>query len=376
MLTEAALPGLWAGDVFAIRGRPPARPTPSRTPQEPRRGWSRRPRLRRWRSAATWRRSRRSGAGSMRRAGRSRSPTYRGRSRSRGSSIWREQWDDARLLLDGLTASSRRRAPGELPLALEALAELDWRTGRWSSGMASAAEGAELADQMDHQLGLIRCLAVLARYHAGMGDEGGCRATLARLRRLVESLEDERWVDGLCEGPAACSPSAAATAPSLPATSAAASMPRVRAVFAIPERLRTSPMRSRRSSSRGAERRRAGGRRPCCSAPGRAGRLSPRPLLRGVGRSLTTVPRGNPVCAGAPSYSRRPPRRSSALERYWHSVSGSGAIGAEPRLASLFARRSRCSMRGERLHGAAGRGQSCGRPASASGGCAARRPLS
>ena len=92
---------------------------------------------------------------------------------------------------------------GSLPLALEALSELDWRTGRWSSGMASAAEGAELADQMDHQLGSrIRCLAVLARYHAGMGDEGGCCATLTRLGRLVESLEGERWVRRLCEGPA------------------------------------------------------------------------------------------------------------------------------------------------------------------------------
>ncbi len=55
---------------------------------------------------------------------------------------------------------------------------------------------------MEHQLGLIRCLAVLARYHAGMGDEEGCLAALARLGPLVESLEGERWIDGLREGPA------------------------------------------------------------------------------------------------------------------------------------------------------------------------------
>ncbi len=375
MLTEAALPGLWAGDVFAAvvpareayalahAAGASARMEQATTVAQMALGrhLEADPALRRWLDTARREEPLTDVAGTL--------------ALSRVL-IWREQWDDARLLLDGLTASSRRRAPGELPLALEALAELDWRTGRWSSGMASAAEGAELSDQMDHQLGLIRCLAVLARYHAGMGDGG---AAAPRLRVSDAWWNRSRASDGStasARAQRACSPSAAATAPSPPTTSAAALMPQVRAVFAIPERLRTSPTRWRRSSSRGVERRRAGGWRLCCSAPRRAGRLSPRPLLRGVGRSSTTVPRGNRVCSGAPSCSRRPPRRSSALERYWRSVSGYDAIGAEPRLASLFARRSSCSMRWERLRGAAGRDPSCGRPASASRVGAVRRPWS
>ena len=201
MLTEAALPGLWAGDVFATVV--PAREAyalahaaglSARMEQATAvahvalgRHLEARPAIARWLDRARREEPLADVAGTL--------------ALSRVL-IWLEQWDDARLLLEALTGSSRRRAPGELPLALEALAELDWRTGRWSSGMALAAEGVELADHMDHELGLIRCLAVLGRYHAAMGDDGDCRAALARLRRLVAPLEGEGWIDGLSEGPA------------------------------------------------------------------------------------------------------------------------------------------------------------------------------
>jgi DNA-binding CsgD family transcriptional regulator len=201
MLTEGALPGLWAGDVFAAVV--PARAayalaraagTTARMEQATTvaqvalgRHLEARPALARWLDRARREEPLADVAGTL--------------ALSRVL-IWREQWDEARLLLEGLTGSSRRRAPGELPLALEALAELDWRTGRWSSGQALAAEGVELADQMDHQLGLIRCLAVLARYHAVMGNDGDCRAALVRLAGLLASLAGETWIEGLSEGPA------------------------------------------------------------------------------------------------------------------------------------------------------------------------------
>ena len=102
----------------------------------------------------------------------------------------------------GFIARARRQAPGELPLALEVLADLEWRTGSWSSGRSAALEGVELAEQMEQELALIRCLAVLARYHAVMGDDDECEAALDRLGRLLEPLAQEQWTIGFLQGPA------------------------------------------------------------------------------------------------------------------------------------------------------------------------------
>ena len=286
--------------------------------------------------------------------------------------IWLEQWNEARSLLERLTGSSRRRAPGELPLALEALAELDWRTGRWSSGMASAAEGVELADHMDQELGLIRCLAVLARYHAAMGDEGDCRAALTRLRapgRTRSTASDGRT--GSARAHPGCSPSASgdgATAADLLGRCVDAAGARgVR----IPEPSRTSPTRSRRSTSRGARRLRRGGWRPCCGAPRRADRSSSRRRPRDAGRSCDEGPSWEPRLRRSAELLERTPaaferarsllalgervrrdrRRAEAREPLRAALEMFDALGAAP-----WSRRARSELRatGQRVAGRSG----------------------
>ena len=113
--------------------------------------------------------------------------------------IWTERTTAARSVLERLADAARLRRPSELPLVLEAEAELEWRAGRWSHGDAAAAEGAELAEQLGQSLALVRCLAVRARFDAAIGRAAEHHAAITRIRSLQAELAHEPWTRGLAE---------------------------------------------------------------------------------------------------------------------------------------------------------------------------------
>lgn len=113
--------------------------------------------------------------------------------------IWTGRTTAARSVLERLAHMARTQKPSELPLILEVVADLEWRTGRWDYGHAAAAEGTELAAQMSQSLALTRCLAIRARFDAAMGRDAACRAADAQVAALTHDLSDEPWTRGLIE---------------------------------------------------------------------------------------------------------------------------------------------------------------------------------
>ena len=112
---------------------------------------------------------------------------------------WQEDHEAARELLRRYLTTARAGAPASVPLALEVLADLEWRAGHWSPGLSAAEEGVELAAHMGQDLPLIRCLAVRARYDAVMGRGAECRAAMATIGKVAAELAAEPWVDDLIE---------------------------------------------------------------------------------------------------------------------------------------------------------------------------------
>ena len=113
--------------------------------------------------------------------------------------IWTGRITAARSVLERLAHAARTQKPSELPLILEVVADLEWRTGRWGHGHAAAAEGVELAAQMSQSLALTRCLAIRARFDAATGRDEACRAAGIRVASLTQELSQEPWARGLIE---------------------------------------------------------------------------------------------------------------------------------------------------------------------------------
>lgn len=99
-------------------------------------------------------------------------------------SFWRERYDDARHLLERAIIGARAEN-NQLVLAnaLDTLAALDYRTGKWPAARARSAEALRLAQGEGEQLQRASCLTTLARIDAGSGREADCR------RRAAEALD-------------------------------------------------------------------------------------------------------------------------------------------------------------------------------------------
>jgi DNA-binding CsgD family transcriptional regulator len=92
------------------------------------------------------------------------------------SLVWSERYDEAGRLLGAMADRARAAsAPGELPLVLACLSDLDFRLGRWSSAYAEAAEAVRLATETRQTGALPYGLTSLARVAAAQGREDECR---------------------------------------------------------------------------------------------------------------------------------------------------------------------------------------------------------
>ena len=80
-------------------------------------------------------------------------------------------------------------APSLVPYPLAVLSELEFRTGRWLSGYANAAESVRLAHETGAQSSRTYSLICLARFEATTGRDDECRAHLDEAWNLTERLE-------------------------------------------------------------------------------------------------------------------------------------------------------------------------------------------
>ncbi len=97
------------------------------------------------------------------------------------AAMWIEDWDRAaRLLARVLDAARAACAVTATIQPLAALAQLDFRRGRWAQALAGASEAAELADDTGQRALLSHALGPLALVQAGLGSERECRRTVAR----------------------------------------------------------------------------------------------------------------------------------------------------------------------------------------------------
>ena len=86
-------------------------------------------------------------------------------------------FDTARTLGERVVAAARAAsAPGALPFPLSALADIDYRTGRWQLARAEAEESYNLAKQTEQPNFMSYARVVLARVEAATGLEEACRA--------------------------------------------------------------------------------------------------------------------------------------------------------------------------------------------------------
>lgn len=93
--------------------------------------------------------------------------------------IWVEEYDAARAML--AWASDVQRARGALkflPWSLHALAEVDFRTGRWLPALSGIREAIDLLEETKQSSDLASACATAARLEAALGHDDVCR-TLA-----------------------------------------------------------------------------------------------------------------------------------------------------------------------------------------------------
>src|SRR6266516_173678 len=91
--------------------------------------------------------------------------------------FWLEEYERARTLLEQLV--ERARSSGlriVLPVALDTLAALDYRLGRWAVADARSAEALRMARELDQTFAIASCLSTLAGIASARGDEATCRA--------------------------------------------------------------------------------------------------------------------------------------------------------------------------------------------------------
>jgi DNA-binding CsgD family transcriptional regulator len=103
--------------------------------------------------------------------------------------VWIEEYERARRLLGQIVQRARAAsAPGELPLVLAALADLDYRTGRWPAAYAGATEAVRLAGDTRQTAVVPYALTCVARIAAAQGREDDCRAHAERALELAGAI--------------------------------------------------------------------------------------------------------------------------------------------------------------------------------------------
>jgi ATP/maltotriose-dependent transcriptional regulator MalT len=99
------------------------------------------------------------------------------------------QFEEARALGERLVATARAAsAPGMLPFPLSALADIDYRTGRWAIARAEAEESYVLASETGQPNFVTYARIVLARVEAAMGLDEDCRAHVGEAIAIGERL--------------------------------------------------------------------------------------------------------------------------------------------------------------------------------------------
>jgi DNA-binding CsgD family transcriptional regulator len=95
--------------------------------------------------------------------------------------IWLEEYDAARDVIARATAIQREGGfLVYLPQTLLALAELDFRTGDWTSADQAAVEAIELLEETEQPSEAASAAAVLCRIEAARGNDDACRALAQR----------------------------------------------------------------------------------------------------------------------------------------------------------------------------------------------------
>jgi DNA-binding CsgD family transcriptional regulator/DNA replicative helicase MCM subunit Mcm2 (Cdc46/Mcm family) len=104
------------------------------------------------------------------------------------TSIWVEDWGQARRTLQAAISSARTRSAPRmfLPYTLGCLSELDYRAGRWDEAAAEATEAVRLARETGQRSVLSFDLICLARVNAVRGDEQACRGNISEALELAE----------------------------------------------------------------------------------------------------------------------------------------------------------------------------------------------
>jgi len=99
------------------------------------------------------------------------------------------QFEEARALGERLVATARAAsAPGMLPFPLSALADIDYRTGRWAIARAEAEESYVLASETGQPNFVSYARIVRARVEAAMGLDEDCRAHVREAIAIAERL--------------------------------------------------------------------------------------------------------------------------------------------------------------------------------------------
>jgi len=114
--------------------------------------------------------------------------------------MWAERFSDAQRLLDTMIGFARDlSAPGLMPFALAARADLAFWTGSWMNAMSDASYGADLARE-SQQTGLLPYpLVTLARVESALGREEDAREhlkTAVELASFAGNLSVEYWAHG------------------------------------------------------------------------------------------------------------------------------------------------------------------------------------
>jgi DNA-binding CsgD family transcriptional regulator len=97
--------------------------------------------------------------------------------------------ESALTVVSEVVAGARNAGmPTVLPYPLAVMAEIGYRTGRWTDALSSASEAVELAEQSGQGLWETYALQVLARIEAARGDDAAANAHLDRADALGEAL--------------------------------------------------------------------------------------------------------------------------------------------------------------------------------------------
>jgi DNA-binding CsgD family transcriptional regulator len=108
--------------------------------------------------------------------------------RTSASLFWLEEYDAARTLTEALVEQARTTGMrGLLPVALDTLAAIDFRVGRWNAADARSTEALRVARELGQAANVGSILTTLAAIAAARGDDTACRAYAAEARALDDS---------------------------------------------------------------------------------------------------------------------------------------------------------------------------------------------